>query len=95
MTVLGVTIGEPQKHVEEPSEACLSDWRRDCDAIVLELPGGDRLSARLRELGILPGTLIRVLRTGAHLVVQTGDARLALRREDCSAVRVGAVPAVA
>jgi len=28
-------------------------------------------------------------------VVQTGDARLALRREDCSAVRVGAVPAVA
>ena len=94
MTVLGVTIGKAEEHASEPAEACLSDWRRDCDAIVLELPGGDQLSARLRELGILPGTLIRVLRTGAHLVVQTGDTRLALRREDCDGVRVGAVPAV-
>lgn len=94
MTVLGVTIGKAEEHASEPAEACLSDWRRDCNAIVLELPGGDQLSARLRELGILPGTLIRVLRTGAHLVVQTGDTRLALRREDCDGVRVGAVPAV-
>ena len=95
MTVLGVTFGQPSMPVIEPDESSLSDWRRNCDAIVLDLPGGDQLSARLRELGILPGTRLRVLRTGTHLVVQTGDARLALRREDCSAVRVGAIPAAA
>ena len=95
MTVLGVTFGAPSKPAIEPDGAFLSDWRRDCDAIVLDLPGGDQLSARLRELGVLPGTRLRVLRTGAHLVVQTGDARLALRREDCSAVRVGMIPAAA
>ena len=95
MTVLGVTIGTPAEPPIEPAEAFLCDWRRDCDAIVLDLPGGDRLSARLRELGILPGTRVRVLRTGTHLVVQTGDARLALRREDCGAVRVGAIPVAA
>ena len=71
-----------------PEKGWLSEWRRDTEAIVVELPGTDRLSARLRELGVLPGAHLRVLRTGSRLVVQIGEARLALRRADAAAIQV-------
>jgi Fe2+ transport system protein FeoA len=73
-----------------PSEGSLSDWRKDREAIVLDVPWTDRLSCRLRELGLLPGARLRVLRTGSRLVVQVGEARLALRRADATAIRVAA-----
>ncbi len=71
-------------------EGSLSEWRRDCDAIVIDVPWADRLSCRLRELGLLPGVRLRVLRTGSRLVIQIGEARLALRRADAAAIRVAA-----
>ena len=76
-----------------PTEGTLSDWRRDTDAVVVDLPWADRLSTRLRELGILPGVRLRVLRTGTRLVIQIGEARLALRRTDAAAIRVCAADA--
>ena len=72
-------------------EGALSEWRRDRDAVVVDLPWADRLSKRLRELGVLPGVRLRVLRTGTCLVIQIGEARLALRRADAAAIRVCAV----
>ena len=79
-----------------PEEGRLSEWRRDAEAVVVDLPGTDRLSARLRELGILPGVRLRVLRTGSRLVVQIGEDRLALRRADAAAILVSAAgPAAA
>lgn len=73
-----------------PKEGFLSDWSRDRDAVVVDVPWADRLSCRLRELGLLPGVRLRVLRTGSRLVIQLGDARLALRRSDATAIRVAA-----
>ena len=72
------------------TEGALSEWRRDRDAIVIDVPWADRLSCRLRELGLLPGVRLRVLRTGSRLVIQIGEARLALRRADAAAIRVAA-----
>ncbi len=87
-----------QASVEEdlPQKGRLSEWRRDAEAVVVDLPGTDRLSARLRELGILPGVRLRVLRTGSRLVVQIGEDRFALRRADAAAILVSAAgPAAA
>ncbi len=72
------------------TEGALSEWRRGRDAIVIEVPWADRLSCRLRELGLLPGVRLRVLRTGSRLVIQIGEDRLALRRADAAAIRVTA-----
>jgi|TARA_B100000809_G_C14831009_1_gene421037 Fe2+ transport system protein FeoA len=71
-------------------EGPLSEWSRGRDAIVVDVPWADRLSCRLRELGLLPGVRLRVLRTGSRLVIQIGEARLALRRVDAAAIRVAA-----
>ena len=72
------------------SEGAPSEWRRGRDAIVVDVPWADRLSCRLREMGLLPGVRLRVLRTGTRLVIQIGEARLALRRADAAAIRVTA-----
>ena len=72
------------------SEGALSEWRRGRDAIVVDVPWADRLSCRLRETGLLPGVRLRVMRTGTRLVIQIGEARLALRRADAAAIRVTA-----
>ena len=73
-----------------PDQARLSDWYRGRDAVVVDIPWTDRLSCRLREMGLLPGARLRVLRTGTRLVIQLGEARLALRRADAAAIRVAA-----
>lgn len=51
-------------------------------AIVVRLEGGDRMSARLAGLGILPGARVEVLKDGrvGPLVVLVSGARLALGR---------------
>ena len=72
-------------------QSSLSEWRRGRDAVVIDVPWADRLSCRLREMGLLPGVRLRVLRTGSRLVIQVGEARLALRRADAVAIRVAAV----
>ena len=79
----------------QPEQGCLSDWYRGRDAVVVDIPWTDRLSCRLRELGLLPGARVRVLRTGTRLVIQVGEARLALRRADAAAIRVAAADAPA
>ena len=86
----------PWRRTDEPDrEGALSEWRQGRDAIVIDIPWADRLSCRLRELGLLPGVRLRVLRTGSRLVIQIGEARLALRRVDAAAIRVAAVRDVA
>lgn len=79
-----------QESESSANEGALSEWRRGRDAIVIDVPWADRLSCRLRELGLLPGVRLRVLRTGSRLVIQIGEARLALRRADAAAIRVAA-----
>jgi len=60
--------------------------------VVIDVTGSSRLAARLRELGVIPGEPIRVLRKGAPLIVQVGGSRFGMRPQDAAAVHVGLPP---
>lgn len=66
----------------------LSNWHAGNEGTVAEVAGPARFAARLRELGLLPGVRLRLLRAGSALVVQVGETRLAIRRSDAEAIRV-------
>lgn len=66
----------------------LSNWHAGNEGTVAEVSGPTRFAARLRELGLLPGVRLRLLRTGSALVVQVGETRLAIRSSDAEAIRV-------
>ena len=71
---------------EDPGR--LSSWLPGIEGIIEEVIGSSRLACRLRELGVVPGVPFRILRGGSPLVVQIGEDRLCLRRQDASTVRV-------
>ena len=58
--------------------------------MITEVAGSTRLAARLRELGVIPGQRIRVLRAGCPLIVQVGEGRFGMRRRDAATIRVSA-----
>ncbi|MGY8824085.1 MAG: FeoA family protein [Candidatus Latescibacterota bacterium] len=66
----------------------LSDCYPGNEGTVAEVAGPARFAARLRELGLLPGVRVRLLRSGSALVVQVGETRLAIRRRDAESIRV-------
>ena len=66
----------------------LSTWPPGQVGLVTEVSGVSLLAARLREIGVVPGARIRVLRAGCPLVVQVGEGRLCLRRQDAACVHV-------
>ena len=70
------------------SELDLSQLPLNHDATITAIEATPRLASRLRELGFLPGEILRVLRTGPALIVQIGQTRLALRRRDAATVRL-------
>lgn len=57
---------------------------------------GDVIARRLRELGFVPGELVRVLAEGPlggdPVLVQVGFTRFALRRAEAERVRVEPLP---
>jgi Fe2+ transport system protein FeoA len=69
------------------------------EVVTLDTDAG--LGARLRELGLVPGASVRVARSGSPMIVEVGSARLCLRGEEASHVRVrialcpGGIPALA
>ncbi|MCC7264408.1 MAG: ferrous iron transport protein A [Candidatus Latescibacteria bacterium] len=81
LSTLAPTSGAP---------ASLSTWQRGDEGVVTAIPGTSRLLARLRELGVVPGVKIRVLRTGTSLVIQVAEGRLCLRRQDAIPILVAA-----
>ncbi|MBM3279674.1 MAG: ferrous iron transport protein A [Candidatus Handelsmanbacteria bacterium] len=76
-----------------PSLSALSQWPVGVDGVISAVPGTSRLFCRLREMGVVPGMRIRVLRTGASLVVQVEESRLCLRRRDAAPILVSSHPA--
>ena len=66
----------------------LSQLPPNCEAVIAAITAPPQLAARLRELGFLPGQPLRVLRAGSSLIVQIGESRLALRRNDAAAIHL-------
>lgn len=62
--------------------------------IVAELHGEAVLVHRLEEMGLRPGTEIRVLQGGTPVLLQVGESRLSLRMEGLAVlVRPGVLAA--
>ena len=68
----------------------LIDLQAGDEGIVASVPGSSPLLARLGELGVVPGAVIRVLRDHCPVVFQVGEDRLSIRRQDAAAIRVHA-----
>ena len=66
----------------------LSNWRCGAEAVVTAVTGASRFACRLREIGVVPGVRVRVLRTGSNLVIQVGEGRFCMRRRDAFAIQV-------
>ncbi|MBI2506400.1 MAG: ferrous iron transport protein A [Candidatus Latescibacteria bacterium] len=72
-------------------EGPLSVWQPGEEGVIAEVSGSSRLASRLREMGVVPGVHVRVLRTGSALVVQVDGGRLCLRRKDAVTIRVSSL----
>jgi len=70
----------------------LSEWQVGIEGVISEVSGSSRFASRLRELGVVPGQRIRVLRAECPLIVQVGEGRFCLRKKDAATIRVRPVP---
>lgn len=70
--------------------ACLGNLKEGIHAAVCHSSNADELHLRLQEMGVVPGTLVKVLTEGNTMVVKVGDQRICLPR--CEADRVSVVP---
>ncbi len=76
------------------STRCLSDLAIGDTACLVDLDGERSFKRRLMELGMLPGTLIRVIRraeVGGVLELEVRRSRLSLRMGEARGILVHAV----
>ena len=69
----------------------LSGQSRDVVSTVLEIGGSKLFQDRLKSVGIVTGSHVKVLRTGCPIVVHSEGGRFCLRKEDASQIRVAPV----
>ncbi len=84
------SAGQPEDRTppETVAEGPLTTWPKGNEGRVVEVGGLSRLAARLRELGVVPGARIRLLRTGCPTVIQVEEGRYCLRKKDASLIKV-------
>tara|TARA_B100000029_G_scaffold482097_2_gene531754 strand:+ start:560 stop:850 length:291 start_codon:yes stop_codon:yes gene_type:complete len=69
-------------------ENSLSGLNPGEEGVITRVSGSSLLTSRLRELGIVPGALVRMLRNDCPLVIQVGEGRLCLRKRDAAPILV-------
>lgn len=72
----------------------LSDLPIGSEAVIRQLPSGGGVFLRLREMGVLPGTRVKLLRTaplGDPLEIAVRGYNLSLRRSEASGIQVDRV----
>jgi len=67
-------------------------WKSGEEGVVTEIFGAAPQFDRLRELGIAPGAWVKMIQHGCPMLVQVGNSRICLRRDD--AKQIGAEVAV-
>jgi Fe2+ transport system protein FeoA len=65
----------------------LTTWMAGDEGVIETIVGSHRLALRLREVGAVPGALVRVLRSGCPLIIQVGTSRFCLRNIDAGCIR--------
>ena len=66
----------------------MTSWHNGEEGVITDVAGSLRLVARLREVGVLTGARIRVLRSGCPIIIQVEEGRFCLRRRDAACIRV-------
>lgn len=61
-------------------------WKSGEEGVITEIFDTSNLSARLQELGVVPGAWVKMVQHGCPMLVQVGDSRICLRREDAKQI---------
>ncbi|HLP06709.1 MAG TPA: FeoA family protein [Opitutaceae bacterium] len=75
--------------------ATLSDLAPGTLAVIRRIPSGGGVFLRLREMGVLPGTNVKLLRVaplGDPLEIQVRGYNLSVRRAEAAAIEVECPP---
>lgn len=70
------------------SEKLLSDCIEGVSGVISKVEGKTLLSARLRELGVVPGEWIRILRAGNLTLLQVGESRFCIQSDQLAGIRL-------
>jgi len=70
-------------------------WKSGEEGVITEVLGASTIADRLQELGVVPGAWVKMIQHGCPMLVQVGESRICLRREDAKqiAAQVVASPA--
>ena len=60
--------------------------------IITRVDGDSHITARLREMGVLPGQWVRMIKPGNPVIFQVGDSRLCVRANQLKGVSVNTFP---
>ncbi|MBC7354362.1 MAG: ferrous iron transport protein A [Thermogutta sp.] len=75
-----------------PGETLLGDLQAGQAARITALDGPPEVVHRLQELGLRPGTVVRVFRPGNPCIVWLGGSKLGVRMDDDVRILVEALP---
>ena len=68
-------------------------WKSGEEGVITEILGASTLSARLQELGVVPGVWVKMVQHGCPMLVQVGESRICLRRDDAKLIGAEVVAA--
>ena len=69
-------------------------WKSGEEGVITEIVGSSTVHDRLQELGMVPGAWVKVIQHGCPMLVQVGESRICLRREDARQIGAEAVNSV-
>lgn len=61
-------------------------WKSGEEGVVTEIYGATTLGDRLQELGLVPGAWVKMVQHGCPMLIQIGESRICLRREDAKQI---------
>lgn len=70
------------------SEQDLTQFAAGTDLTVCHVSGDGPVANRLREIGMIPGARLRVIRQGSPMIVQIGHSKFCLRGQEAALVKV-------
>ncbi len=66
----------------------LPECVQGAEAWVVDVHGDSAIAVRLREVGMVPGTRVRIIRRGSPMIVELGNSKYCLRGQEASLVTV-------
>ena len=68
------------------SASRLCCWKSGEEGVVTEVHGNSSHVHRLHDLGFVSGAAVRVIQHGCPMLVQVGNSRVSVRREDAQVI---------